>query len=311
MVADADRQTIVGDLLSVGAGIGRIGKNIRLSGRQLLGNRHLRADRYVGDGDGSAVLQLDFTVGRATDGCHIGSRVGSGRLGCRAVLLEVAEAVAGLTVAEVDGNISVKLIVGIDVADPVDRFLGDSDVPENGGVDIIRLQLGEIVGIAGIVDQLDVLRADVRRAGAVAAVLLGGRRGGIVKVFVGSCVFEIGIVRLLRHLDIAAGGEGSGEFLFAAACQIEVLGNGAVGRGEVEGSRRCDLILQTGVDVNRVDLLGDDHVVAERNHGELHLAVTLKQTALHVEHAHGVGVIGVEVEGLDSRVAAAVHRVDR
>ena len=77
MVADADRQTIVGDLLSVGAGIGRIGKNIRLSGRQLLGNRHLRADRYVGDGDGSAVLQLDFTVGRATDGCHIGSRVGS------------------------------------------------------------------------------------------------------------------------------------------------------------------------------------------------------------------------------------------
>ena len=57
---------------------------------------------------------------------------------------------------------------------------------------------------------------------------------------------------------------------------------------EAEGIQRFDGICQTAVDVGCVDGLGNGDRVAKGNHGERHLAVTLKHTALHIEDAHFV-----------------------
>ena len=225
---------------------------------------------------------------------------------------------------EVDQHLRCKGIILIQVAFlqrlsvKADRLLRYGDVADLGNIDVLCVQLSEIVVLVGLrVDQLSVARAltvfveqicsarGFRLLIAVDIALINP-----VRVIFQNAV--LGIV--LRHLHIVARIKEVGEMRRISASERELIGcvscnsrliavliDNSVGKliqllvvllgNEVEFGDCLDIISETGVDVGVLDFFFNDVVVAERNHGEGHLAVTLQHTAFHIEYGHGVVVV--------------------
>ena len=274
-----------------------------------LGYGDRRADGNIGNGDGSAVLDVQHAVAGGL--CTVNIACG---------VLEIEQS---LTAAEIDVNgygelIALTLVAAVEtVSQEVNGLFVEGHVRDNGCVDKVGFQLGKLIGVARVcagVGKVTLLCGyGFNRCVMTVFIELPARcvvlidvLGGVLQNAVSSGLDKIDVVidleqvrdhERLSVLQINAALAGLVVYLtvnIIAEAIIGIIGTalGSKGKAGKTGNR----FFQTLIDLGGINLLGNDEVIAERSHGEGHIAVTLNHTALHVEYVHGVGVRVIKCE---------------